>query len=583
MPPADPLNAALAQHRAGNLPAAEQLYRQVLAVSPNSADAWHLLGALRLQAGRANEAVEMIERAIALDGTKADYYSHLGAAYGELGRHDLAIAHLRHAVRLAPRAAMSHYNLGTALRNADQLEAAVVSFRHAIAANPAASEAHYNLANALRDLSKYDEAEASYRQALRIRPKYTKALINLGNLLTGQHRYPEGIDVLRTAVAVDHKYANTHLNLGSALRDARRFDEAVESLRTAVALDPKSAEAHNSLGTALQARAQFDDAWACYQTALSLDPELPDAHFSRSICLMRAGDLARGFSEYEWRWKCKSFSNRRFAVPRWDGSPPGGRTILLYAEQGLGDTLHFVRYAPDVKRAGGTVIVECQESVMKILASVDGIDQIVAFGSPLPPYDVHCPLMSLPGVLGLSMDQLSRGAYLSAEPPRVDTWRARLADVSGFRVGICWAGNPKHLFDQQRSFPLGQLAPAAALRAVRLVSLQKGPGADQIAGCGFNVVELGADLDADGAFLDTAAAMKNLDLVISSDTAVAHLAGALQVPVWLALSANGDWRWFTDRDDSPWYPSMRLFRQTRLDHWGDVFSRIAAELVSQSS
>ncbi|MEX0678959.1 MAG: tetratricopeptide repeat protein [Pirellulales bacterium] len=582
MPPAalEALNTALAQHRAGNLPLAEKLYREILARAPESADAWHLLGALWLQSGRAAEAVEAIGRAIALDATKPDYYSHLGAAYGQLGQHEAAITTLRRAVRLAPQSAAAHYNLGTALVNAEQLEQAATSFRHAIAADPGAAEAHYNLANTLRALKRLDEAEAAYRQALHIRPGYVKALINLGNVLVDRERYDEAVDVLRAAVAVDPQYANAHLNLGSALRDARRFDEAVESLRTAVALDPQSAETHNNLGTALQARAEFDEAWACYQRALARNPDLADAHFSRAIHLLRGGDLEQGFAEYEWRWKCKSFSTRRFDEPRWDGSPLEGRTILLHAEQGLGDALHFIRYAADVKSTGGTVIVECPQGVIAILAPFEGIDRLFSAGAPTGPFDVHCPLMSLPGVLGLSIDKLSRGAYLSAEPARVEAWRKELADLAGFRVGICWQGNPKHLFDGQRSFPLRELAPVARVAGVRLVSLQKGFGSDQIGVFPFNVVELGAELDADGAFLDTAAVIKNLDLVISSDTAVAHLAGALGAAVWVPLSAHADWRWFTEREDSPWYPTMRLFRQTQLDRWDDVFERMAAELAS---
>lgn len=574
------LNTALEQHRAGNLAEAEQLYRQVVAECPASADAWHLLGALCVQADRPAEAVELIGRAVSLDATKADYFSHLGAAYGALEKHDEAVSCLRHAVRLAPQSATAHYNLGTALRNADQLEAAVASFRYAVAADPEAAEAHYNLANALRDLGRLEEAEASYREALRARPGYMKAMINLGNVLTDRKRFDEAIEILRAAVDVDPKYSRAHLNLGSALRDARRFDEAVESLTTAVELDPVSAEAHNNLGTALQARAQFDEAWEHYQKAVALDPELPDAHFSLGTQLLRQGELARGFAEYDWRWKCKSFTTRRFDKPRWDGSPLAGRTILLHAEQGAGDAIQFVRYAADVKKTGGTVILECAENVTKLLATCAGIDRFITPGAPAQ-FDVECPLMSVPGVLGLSMDKLARGAYLSAEPERVEKWREKLAGVRGHRVGICWQGNPKHLFDPQRSIPLVRFAALARIPGVRLVSLQKGFGSEQIAGCGFDVVELGDELDSDAAFLDTAAVMKSLEVVITCDTAAAHLAGALGVPVWVALSAHGDWRWFADRADCPWYPTMCLFRQTRLDHWNDVFGRIAAALNSR--
>jgi tetratricopeptide (TPR) repeat protein len=577
------LIAALEQHRAGNLPAAEQLYRQVLSRSPLAADAWHLLGALCIQTDRPAEAVDLILRALSLDKSQPDFYSHLGAAYGALARHDEAVTALRHAVRLAPQSATAHYNLGTALRNAEQFESAVGSFRHAIAADPQAAEAHYNLANTLREMRRVDEAEESYRAALRARPNYIKAMINLGNLLTDEKRYDEAIETLRAAVAVDPNHSKSHLNLGSALRDARRFDEAVAELSTSVALDPRCAEAHNNLGTALQARAEFDEAIRHYEQALQLDPKLPDAHFSLGTQLLRQGDLARGFAEYEWRWRCKSFSTRHFDEPRWDGSPLAGRTILLHAEQGLGDTLHFARYAAEVKATGGTVVLECPESAMKILATCAGLDRVVVPGMPLPAFDVECPLMSLPGVLGLSMENLSRGAYLSAEPARVETSRRKLADIRGFRVGICWQGNPKHLFDGQRSVPLAQFAPLAAIGGVRLVSLQKGFGSEQIAGCGFDILELGDELDADGAFLDTAAVMKSLDLVIGCDTAAIHLAGALGAPVWVTLSEHSDWRWFIGRADSPWYPTMCLFRQTRLNQWEDVFGRVAAALAARVS
>jgi tetratricopeptide (TPR) repeat protein len=572
------LDEALRAHRAGQFPVAERLYRQILAAEPRSADAWHLLGALCLQSGRAAEAVEAIRRAVEIGPATAEYYDHLGAAYGAMRDHASAIATLRRAVQMNPQSASAHYNLGTVLRNDGQLEPAVASFRHAVAADPRAAEAHYNLANTLRELGRTDEAEAAYRQALAARPRYLKAMINLGNLLGELGRRQEAIDVLEAAVALDPKYARSRVNLGSVLRDLGRYDDAVACLRAAVALDPRSAEGFNNLGTALQARGEFDEAYACYEQALELDPQLPDAHFSRATRLLRQRDLERGFAEYEWRWKCKSFSRRRFDVPRWNGEPLGGRTILLHAEQGLGDTLQFVRYAADVARRGGRVLVECPEPLVPLLRSCAGIEQLIPSGQGLPPFDCHCPLMSLPGVLGLSIAELARGTYLSVEPARVAAWRDSLAALDGLRIGVCWQGNPRHLFDAQRSFPLAMLAPLAAVEGVRLVSLQKGAGSEQLAGCGFDVLDLGDELDREAPFLDTAAVIENLDLVVTADTATLHLAGGLGAPTWVALSAHADWRWFVDSADSPWYPSVRLFRQRRLDQWADVFARMAAEL-----
>lgn len=577
--PIDPLNTAFELHRAGRLAEAEPLYRQLLAQSPQRAEAWHLLGALCLQAGRPHEAVESITRAIELSPSQADFYSHLGAAYGALDDHDAAVTTLRRAIQLAPQSSPAHFNLGTALRNAGRMEEAVTSFRHAVTANPAAAEAHYNLANSLRDLARPVEAEAAFRAALAARPAYVKAMINLANLLHDCERPDEALELARKAVATDPAYANAHLTLGTLLRDAGQFDASVDHLRQAVALAPTMAEAHNNLGTALQARAEFDEALACYELALTLDSNLADAHFSRAAHRMRLGDLAGGMAEYEWRWKCKSYSTRRFSQPRWNGEPLAGRTILLHAEQGLGDTLQFVRYAAPVQQRGGKTIVECQPPLVKILASCPGIDQIVPAGSPLPEFDLHCPLMSLPGVLGLGLDQLWSGPYLFAEPNLLAKWSARFAGRESYKIGICWQGNPKHAFDRQRSFPLAQLAPLAALPGVELINLQKGHGADQLAAAPFAVTDLGPELDTTaGPFMDTAAVMKHLDLIITADTATCHLAGALGVPVCVALSAHSDWRWFLNRDDSPWYPSMRLFRQSRLDQWDDVFVRMASGL-----
>jgi tetratricopeptide (TPR) repeat protein len=584
MPPVDQiLNTALAEHRAGNLSRAESLYRQVLEQAPHAADAWHLLGALYVQAERPAEAVTAIERAIELNPHSPDYYSHLGAAYSALQQHDQAIENLQRAVRLAPQSASAHYNLGTAQRNAEQIEAAVVSFRHAVAADPKAAEAHYNLANALRDLRRYEESVASYQAALAARPNYVKALVNFGGVLNELRRREEAVDVLRQAIAIDPRHPRAHMNLGCVLRDGGRFDEAVAELEIAVSINPDSAEGQNNLGTAYQTRAQYDRAWQCYERALQLDPKLPDAHFSHATALLRRGDLQAGFDEYEWRWKCHTFTARGFQQPRWNGVPLDGKTILLYAEQGLGDALQFVRYAFDVQQRGGRVIVECHAPLQKLLAETPGIDQLIAFGDALPPFDVHYPLMSLPGVLRLSESQLWHGPYLSADPQRSQAWRARLAPIEGFRVGVCWQGNPQHLFDKQRSFPLAKLAPLAAVPGTQLISLQKGPGTEQIAGCGFPVHELDASLDADGAFLDTAAVIQQLDLVVVADTAVAHLAGALAAPVWIPLSAHGDWRWMHERSDSPWYPHTRLYRQRTLDVWDDVIAEMAAELATRSA
>jgi hypothetical protein len=314
----------------------------------------------------------------------------------------------------------------------------------------------------------------------------------------------------------------------------------------------------------------------CLQRALRIKPDFIDAHWSLALNLLLLGDFERGWPEYEW------LSPQTLLQPVWDGGSLKGRSILIYGEGGLGDQIQFVRYAPVVKRYGGTVIVSCRKPLLPLLASCPGIDELVATGSALPAFDVQAPLMSLPWILKTSLSTVPADIpYLFADPRLQDKWQRRLRRYPGFQIGIAWQGNPEFLKDCPRSIPFVHFAPLAGLAGVRLLSLQKGAGIEQLeaAAMQFPVTVLGSGLDKrGGAFMDTAAVMKNLDLVITSDTAIAHVAGALGVPVWVALSHGAEWRWLLEREDSPWYPSMRLFRQTRPGDWEGVFARMAQEL-----
>jgi hypothetical protein len=338
---------------------------------------------------------------------------------------------------------------------------------------------------------------------------------------------------------------------------------------------------HNNLGVALQKQGALGEAVASYRRALELRPDYAEAHNNLAFVWLLTGDFEQGWSEYEWRWKANLLSPPSFTQPLWDGTPLAGRTILLYAEQGLGDTLQFIRYAPLVERRGGRVIMACPRPLLQLLASCPGIDRLVALDAVSSDFELYALLMSLPRILGTSLESIPADVpYLEADPELTVHWQSELATFSReFRIGIAWQGNPDHRGDRHRSFRLAQFAPVARLEGVRLFSLQKGPGAEQIREVGdrFPVTDLGSRLDeTTGAFMDTAAVMKNLDLVISADTAIAHLAGALGVPIWVALSSAPDWRWLLGREDSPWYPTMRLFRQASPGDWDGVFARIAA-------
>ncbi|HYV39537.1 MAG TPA: tetratricopeptide repeat-containing glycosyltransferase family protein [Gemmataceae bacterium] len=522
---------AYRHHQNGAYAQAEQLYSQVLQMDPGHADAHHLLGVLAYQTGRFDQAIASIHKALALTPTAAHYHSNLGLAY-------------------------------RALRQFDQ---AVVCFREALTCDPQYADAHNGLGDVLRTQGRLDEAVRHCQRALQISPDF----------------------------------ADAHNNLGNALFLQGKADQAIVCYQEALRRRPNFALAHTNLGNAYRSRGRYDDALACVETALRIEPELPLARWNRSVLWLLRGDFERGWPEYEWRWTHYAHARRQFAQPRWDGSPLHGRTILLYAEQGLGDSFHFIRYVPLVRERGGKVIMECPRPLRNVLAGCAGIDQLVATGAELPSFDVQAALLSLPSIFRTTMATIPRTVpYLQANPELVDQWRRDLAIIlplpaSGrgiggegiFKIGITWQTDPSHQ-EHTRAMPLTQFAGLGRIPGVKLISLQKGPGTEQLADLGgaFEVMDLGARLDEKaGAFMDTAAIMKNLDLVISCDTAIPHLAGALGVPVWIALPFVPEWRWLLHREDSPWYPTMRLFRQTQLGRWDDVFERMAAELQAQLS
>jgi tetratricopeptide (TPR) repeat protein len=373
-----------------------------------------------------------------------------------------------------------------------------------------------------------------------------------------------------------------HSSLGYVLTQVGRPVDAEIHCRQAIRLQSDFIDAHLNLAMALWAQSRLDEALQCVEEALRIDPVHPIARYYRALCWLQQGNFAQGWPEYEWRWKQPNIVRRPCREPLWDSSPLHGRTILLWAEQGLGDTLQTIRFARLVQQRGAKVVVECQAPLVRLLSRCAGIDQLVPSGSAAPAADVQAPLFSLPWLLGITLEMLpGEVPYLFADPALVEQWRRELRGESGFKIGIAWQGNPLCYGDCMRSIPLKHFAALARLPGVRLFSLQKGFGSEQLrtAADSFSVVDLGCRLDEQtGAFMDTAAVMANLDLVITSDTSVAHLAGGLGRPVWVALGIGCDWRYFQHREDNPWYPTMRLFRQKRFGDWDEVFNRMADEL-----
>jgi Tfp pilus assembly protein PilF len=425
---------------------------------------------------------------------------------------------------------------------------------------------------------RFDLALAGYQRVLGLNPDHAEALNNMGVAFHSQGKFEEAMGCLNRAVALKPGYADAHSNLGNAIKEQGRVDEAVPLYHRALELNPLHFDALNNLGNALRVQGKLSESVAAYERALQVKPDNPQLRMSRSLCWLQMGDFERGWPEYEWRLKCAEFAIPAFRQPLWDGSPLGGRSILLYADHGLGDTLQFIRYAPMVKARQCRVIVACRRPLARILATCPGVDQVVVEGETLPDFEVYAPIMSLPRIFGTSLANIPAVIpYLTAEAALVEHWRPQLEPRGRCNIGIAWQGNPQYRGDRHRSFRLAQYEPLARLAGVQLFSLQRDFGVDQIGALNgrFVVADIGSRF-AD--FMDTAAVMSNLDLVITSDSSLAHLAGALGVPIWVAIPVSADWRWLTDRDDNPWYPTMRLFRQKTWGDWDEVFERMAGQL-----
>ena len=605
---------AVQHHQAGRASAAAQIYRQILAVEPNHAPTLHLLGVVAGQQKQFASAIEYIQRAIQLKEDEAPFHFNLGHIYQELGKLDEAVACYRRVIELHPDSSEAllylghisrrqgkaneaiafyrrtlkltprpeiHYQLAALLQQQGQRTEAIAAYRKACEQKPAYFEAHHRLGIAWQEQGQLDEAINCYRRALALDPNYAETHNNLGAALQLQGHLAAALDAYRRAVELKPHYAEAHYNLGIVYQELGHIDKAVDCYQQELLLKPEHAEAYNNLGNALKEQGHFDEAVRCIQRAIELKPDYAEARLNLSFVRLLRGDFERGWPDFESRWQLKGVNPRRCSQPQWDGGSLQGKTILLHAEQGLGDSIQFVRYASLVKARGATIVLECQRPLLALLECCP-VDQVHAAGTELPTFDVHAPLMSLPGIFRTDLNTIPADVpYLSVDPSIVEQWRSKLSPYDGFKIGIAWQGNPKHGRDRWRSFPLSSLARLAQIPGVRLISLQKGAGTEQLAEVrdSFSVVDLAEILDPNvDAMLETAAVMKNLDLVISCDSAVAHLAGALGVPVWIALPKVPDWRWQLERTDSPWYPTMRLYRQHERAHWEPVFAEMERSL-----
>jgi tetratricopeptide (TPR) repeat protein len=588
------LALGMAQQRAGRLDEAAQIYQKLHAAEPRNADIIFLLGTLCCDLGLFEPACRFFEQAIDIAPSAAEPRRLLPMAINGLADQKATAGELPEAQRLFERALALAPRDATGLRGLGRVSL--------LRADPAAAEGwlkaslesqadHADTLNwlglARLQLRRFADAEAALGHALTLKPELIQARNNLGLALHSQGKLRAAQACFEQALVQDPGYSNARINLANSLRILGEHARAQQELEALLQAQPDSIAALNNLGAVFQDIGQPQRALQSLTRALELSPDSPQSRWNVALTQLQLGDYANGWRNFEARWTgCDTLRNaqRLPAERQWRGEPLSGTRMLLWAEQGFGDTLQFIRFAKDVAARGAVVTAMVQPELVRLLQGAAGVSTVLAHGAQLPPYDLHCPLMSLPYHLGVTADEArlhGASAYLRAAPDAVLAWRQRIGAGAGLKVGLVWAGNsrehdPQHAaIDARRSISLHLMAPILAARGCRFFSLQKGPAAEELRRSGQHILDFSAEWSD---FADTAALLANLDLVISVDTAAAHLAGAMGKPIWLLNRFDSCWRWLLGRDDSPWYSRLRQFRQPASGEWQPVIAAVAAAL-----
>jgi len=571
-------------------------FDKAIAHKPDHPGACNNRGAALLDLNRPAEACASFAKAVALQPNYADAYNNRGNALRQLKRPEDALASFDMAIALNPDFADAYYNnRGMALAALKRYEEALVSYDKAIALKSDSAEAHYNRGNTLRDLNRPDEALASYDAAIALKPDYADAYNNRGNALHDLQHSEEALASFDRAIALKSDFAEAHNNRGNPLLDLSRPEEALASHDTAIALKADYAEAHYNRGIALVELKRCEDALASYDAAIALNPDYTDAYWNQSLCFLLTGRLEQGWRQYEWRKKLKKpLGVRCYPQPLWLGAENiTGRTLFIYWEQGLGDTIQFCRYAKLAELLGAKVVLSVQEPLCELLELVCPTIQIIGPAEVPTEFDYHCPMLSLPLAFKTTISNIPANIpYLKSDVGKSLFWKEKLGEKNKLRVGLVWSGGfrphqtESWTINNRRNIPLSRLAILKDPN-IEFYSLQKGePAESELAGFMFDnwsgpdIIDFTSQLQS---FSDTAALVENLDLVISVDTSTAHLAGALGKPVWILNRFDACWRWFLERTDSPWYPTVKVYRQNTAGHWDDVIQRIKMDLTSISS
>jgi tetratricopeptide (TPR) repeat protein len=578
-------NRGLVLNALGRFDEALATYDRALALRPDFPEALLNRGNTLQDMRRFEAALLSFDRALAARPNYIEAHCNRGNALLALGRFGEALVSYALALELRPDFPQVLCSRGVALHALERFDEALANYDRALSLAPDYADAHSNRGVTLHALKRFDEALANYDRALALQPRHADAWLNRSATLQEQKRFDEALDCCDRALAVRANDAKAHFDRGNALHALRRFEEAEASFNRAVALQPDHYKALINCGVSLHQQKRFSEELLRYERAAARLPDRPDAHYNESLCRLLTGDFERGWPKHEWRWQTAQMEGERrsFAQPLWLGSPDiAGKTILLHAEQGFGDTIQFCRYAPLVAARRARVILEVQEPLRELASTLPPVVEVVSRGDALPEFDVHCPLLSLPLALSTRLATVpAETPYLQADAQAATAWDTRLGASDRCRVGLAWSGRPTHKNDRNRSIPLQSLLPLLEGIDATFVSLQR-----EVRSADMDVLQGRADVlyfgDELNDFADTAALIANLDLIVSVDTSIAHLAGALAKPVWVLLPYIPDWRWLLDRDDTPWYPTARLYRQDETRQWDSVIARVHTALREMS-
>ncbi|WP_233202749.1 tetratricopeptide repeat protein, partial [Limnohabitans sp. JirII-31] len=562
---------------------AKSILEDLLKDAPNHFDAMHLYGIVLGQLQETKKSIEIFKRAIEIQPNSADVHSNLGNAYKDDGQHELAITHCEMAIRLNANHASAYTNRAIALQKLERLDEALVSYDKAIALNPNNHENYLNKGVILRTRNNFDEALKSFEKTIELKRDCAEAYFNCGLVLKQQHHYEAALSSYDKAISIKPDYVDALINKGNTLQALKQFEAAVVSYNQAISLEPNYAEAYYNRGIAQMSLKRSADALDSYDKAIYLKTDYAGAHWSKSLACLLFSQFEEGWKLYEWRWKYEGLDSKLpdFSQPRWLGVESlQGQTILLHSEQGLGDTIQFCRYAKLVKALGARVVMEVPAPLVPLLESLEGVDELVEKGQALPAFDYHCPLLSLPLAFKTELSTIpSPEPYLRSDKAKVKRWRAKLGRKTKPRIGLVWSGSTVHKNDRNRSLTLDELTPYLPEGFAYVCLQNEIRDVDQEALQQSSIQYFGDELEN---FADTAALCELMDMVISVDTSVAHLSGALGKSTWVLLQHVPDWRWLLDREDSPWYGSVKLYRQDADRTWSSVLHRVSRSLLSQA-